>query len=565
MTRLPSNPTEQDLSLFYEELKEGINNLRKALDVSHYGMDDVKSRILQYYVRDSLARAYTGKGIGKPILLVSSPGQGKTSIGSAIAEGLKRPFKKIALGAMSRIEELVGFSSMYKDSDTGKVMKAMGRGVLNPVILLDEIDKMEKGIKGNPIDALLSYIDPAQNEGVEDEFSQCKYPFNEILFIATANSIDNIPQPVLDRFEVIHLPPYTKEEKAAIIKKHALPNLLKEWSVGTRVAVPDLNEVVNAILENVREHGVRQSIARLSKTIGRALVDSYLTGAGITLTGTTTRRLLRTAKAEGIKSPPDAEGKITGLAFSNDTNEGVLLPIQAVLHKMDGTDRFKFEGFGLMGDTMRASLGRAVENALKRAREMNDQRGDLSGQVLSVVLGRQGIETDGDSAGAAFYFASLSALTGIPVRQNVAITGAISSGPTAMRVGAIEGKISAAINGGKTTIFLPAEVRETVGNIVRSNGTSLGLVEDVTGDSPSQVLRIPHLLWQEGYESEVEAKTALTHQIESAGLKLNFESGAAVIKGNPDQMNEFSLTTNDSFARPHLCFFHKCPRLKIGS
>jgi hypothetical protein len=207
VTRLPPQPTSEDLARFYKEVNKGIKDLREALDVSHHGMDDVKNKIIQYYVRDSLARAYTGKGVGKPLLLVSAPGQGKTSIGSAIADGLKRPFKKIALGAMNRIEELVGFSSMYRNSDTGKIMKAMVGGVLNPVLLLDEIDKMEKGIKGNPIDALLSYIDPAQNEEVEDEFTQAKYPFNECLFIATANNIDNIPAPILDRFEIIHLPP----------------------------------------------------------------------------------------------------------------------------------------------------------------------------------------------------------------------------------------------------------------------------------------------------------------------------------------------------------------------
>lgn len=549
VTRLPANPSEEDLARFYKEVNKGIKDLREALDRTHHGMDDVKNKIIQYFVRDSLARAYTGKGIGKPLLLVSSPGQGKTSIGSAIADGLKRPFKKIALGAMSRIEELVGFSSMYRDSDTGKIMKTMVGGVLNPVTLLDEIDKMEKGIKGNPIDALLSYIDPAQNEAVEDEFSQSKYPFNEVLFIAAANSIDNIPGPVLDRFEVIHLPPYTGPEKVAILKRHSLPDLLKKWSVGSRVVVGDVNEVVDAILEYVREHGVRKAVARLSKTIGRALVASYLTGTTTTLRGTTVRQLLRTIKTETIENPLTAMGAVNGLAYSTTTNEGVLLPIQAILHNMGGAGRFEFEGFGLMGETMRPSLGRAVENALKRAHEMNGHLGDLAGHKLSVVLGQQGVETDGDSAGATFYFAVLSALTGIPVRQDVAMTGAISSGPSAMRVGAINGKISAAINEGMKTIFLPEEVKDVVGNIVRSNGTSMGLVEDLTEETPSQVLRIPPLLWREGIENLDKAKQALLSETKSADLNLAFEGGAALITGKPENMDKFFSNTQ-RFPRP---------------
>jgi ATP-dependent Lon protease len=545
-----SPPQASDYEALHNFMAAQMEAVKKELDLSHHGMGIAKDKVIHHVVRDSLARSHTGKGVGKPLLVVSHPGQGKTTLAESVARALGRPFISIPLGAIEHPEELTGFASQYVNSDAGLLVKGMIRaGVLNPVMLLDEIDKMAKGEK-NSIESILSITDPEQNARFRCEYTQVDYPLDEVVFFATANDIRKIPQPVLDRFDVVVLAPYTEQEKSAILVDKALPELMKGWDVNGRVKVTEAPQIAQLILGTVKEHGVRLAKAQLSKLILRALIESHLTQKTIELTKEVAQRLLGF-----LDSSPDTEtitarvGEINGLVFNESTGEGAVLEILANLHNIGGSDPFNYSGFGRLGSSMSSSLDRAVSLAQKRAREIEPTL-NLDGTFLSVLLTQQDVPKDGDSAGVGFYFVVLSALTKIPVRRDIAITGAISPSEGAMRVGAIEAKVSAAMNAGARSVFLPAEGRDTVDAMVRTNGTTLSLIEDLSEHEYPCILRIPSLLWKPG--TEKQSQELLVSSVEKEGMtrdQISFENGVAVIRCNVEQMNKF-FQTNENYSKP---------------
>jgi ATP-dependent Lon protease len=546
--RLPSQPSDEDINALNQKIAEGMRELRKELDQSHHGMDQVKDQILKYYLRDCQARAHTGEGVGMPILLVSHPGQGKTTFAKTIAKALNRRFQSLSLGGMKRIEELLGFNSGYVNSDTGPLMRAMiNAGVIDPVMLADEIDKMERDLDF----ALLSITDPVQNERVTDQFTQGDFPFNRVLFIATANDISKIPGPVLDRFEVIYLPPYTYEEKVIILTDHALPEILEEWTTGDRVQVPDARSIAVTILSLIsNEHGVRQAKDLLSKLIQNALIKSLSTTENVTITEGEARKLLGREKhsTQLLPTPVHEVGKINGLAYVESEAKGIMLRIVANLHKTDGDNPLRYKAFGQLGESMSSSLRRAFKLAEARAVDLNVP--SLRGKELSVLLSPQDVSKDGDSAGVAFYFAILSALTGIQVRHDIAITGALSPSKQAMKVGAINGKITAAILAGARTIFLPAEVRDTVDSMVRAAGSTVSLVEDIDEELPLTI-HIPRQLWESG-KTEGKAQASIRALATAAGIpnnQLTIENGCFVVNGTAAQIEAF-FERHKKFERP---------------
>ncbi len=548
--RLPPNPQPEDYKNLESIIAGQINTVREELDRSHHGMDRVKELIINYVLRDSLARAHTGKGVGKPLLVVSHPGQGKTTLAESVARALGRPFIFIPLGAVKHTEELTGFASQYVNSDAGLLIKGMIRaGALNPVMLLDEIDKMGGG-ETSPIDSILSLTDPEQNEKFRDEYPQVDFPMDEPLYFATANDIEKLPGPVRDRFEIIVLPPYTQQEKSAILVDKALPELMEKWETNDRVTVTNAFPIAQIILSIVQEHGVRLAKAKMSTLILRSLIESHLTRTPIEITEAVARRLLRISEP-----PPSAEivsarvGEINGLVYNEATGEGAVLGIHANLHNLGGDEPFRYVGIGRLGPSMKASLDRAVALAQVRAQTMIPSL-NLNGKVLTVLVTKQDVQKDGDSAGVGFYFVALSALTGVPVSQDIALTGAISPSEGAMQVGAIEAKVSAAINAGVKYIFIPTENRDVVDGIVRSNGTNITLVEDLTETSFPFTLRIPRLLWSPGLELRAQAN--LESSVEQVGMaknQISFEKGVAVIRCSASQLKDFSKS-NKHYSEP---------------
>lgn len=540
ITRLPNDPTPEQVANLKKEIREGIIKLRGVLDETHYGMNIVKDRIVDYYVRNSISIAYTGKGIGKPLLLVSDPGIGKSSIVPPIAKGLGRTFSRLALGAVRDFRELIGFNSAYDKADAGKFLKSMKER--DTVFLMDEIDKMEEGPSNNPFLALLSYVDLSQNSAVLDNYTGARFPYDECLFVATANTLKTIPEPLLDRFEVIRVPSYTENEKTAIGVQKVFPKLEKEWASGGLVKTGDLRPVIETLLKFIKEQGVRQLTISISNLIGRAVTMAHTTGTTFELTAESAAALLKRRPVQKVDRPARAVGRVNGLAVIE--KEGLLLSIEADNFDTGGTSPFSHREIGQLGNMMRPSFTRALTYAKSRV-----DLEKLRGHVLSLFLSPIDIEKDGDSAGAAFGFAILSALMGIPVRQDVALTGMIDERGNIGQVGSIEGKVTAAINEGMREIFVPfANKKDLFNDVILNNGTTLSLFEDATDPTIPTEIRIPKPFWPTGTPGE--AQQMLTNLAKAAGLSIDFSGGTALLTGTETQANTFFESNKNRFRKP---------------
>ena len=424
---------------------------RKVLDADHFGLDKVKERILEFLAVKQLAPQLRGQ----ILCLVGPPGVGKTSIARSIAEATGRKYVRVSLGGVSDEAEIMGHRRTYVGSMPGRIINAVKQaGVNNPLILLDEIDKLGQNFKGDPSSALLEVLDPEQNTEFTDHYVDMPFDLSNVLFITTANDAGRIPGPLYDRMDIIELGSYTLEEKLNIATRHLIKKQLKKHGIQasqlkfTKAAVKDLIE------SYTREAGVRtleRSIASICRKVAKMIVsDGEFTS--YTVKPENLEELLGPRKyTRDQLSGEDTIGLVNGLAWTSVGGE--LLPIEVAV--MEGTGKIQLTGS--LGDVMKESAGAAITCIRTRAGALGISPKFYEKCDIHIHAPEGAVPKDGPSAGIAMATAITSALCGIPVRHDVAMTGEITLQGRVLPIGGLKEKSMAAYKNGIKTVLIPAE------------------------------------------------------------------------------------------------------------
>ena len=430
-------------------INKDIKRAEKILDDDHYGLEKVKERIIEYLAVQQRAKKMKG-----PILcLVGPPGVGKTSLGRSIARATSRKFVRFSLGGVRDEAEIRGHRRTYIGSMPGKIMQSMKKaGTINPLFLLDEIDKMGQDFRGDPASALLEVLDPEQNNRFNDHYMEVDYDLSNVMFVTTANTT-RLPRALLDRMEVIHLPGYTEDEKVEIGRRHLIPKQVKqhglksnEWSISP-AALKDL------IRYYTREAGVRnleRNLANLIRKAVKQIVEGSRTSLAISRNNLATYAGVRKFRY-GVVEEEDQVGMATGLAWTEAGGE--LLTIEAVT--VPGKGRIKCTG--KLGEVMTESIQAAYSYVQSRCLEFGIQPTQFDKRDLHVHIPEGATPKDGPSAGVAMVTSIVSVLTGIPVRRDLAMTGEVTLRGHVLPIGGLKEKLLAALRGGIRTVLIPAE------------------------------------------------------------------------------------------------------------
>ena len=435
-----------------------VAHARRVLDEDHYGLDDVKERVLDYIGVLSLVERLDG-----PILcLVGPPGVGKTSLGRSIARALGRKFVRMSLGGVRDEAEIRGHRRTYIGAMPGRVIQAMRRAeTVNPVILLDEIDKLGSDNRGDPSAALLEVLDPEQNQAFNDHYLEADYDLSQVLFITTANSLATIPEPLRDRMEIIRLAGYLDPEKYAIARQFLVPRQLKQHGIDPATVSLD-PDVVPAIVHGyTREAGVRElerRLARLSRKLARARAErrtAYADDAPAVV-DVVTRPMLQGMLGVAPFDPEanvieDKVGVATGLAYTSVGGDVLEIEVSVV------PGRGRLQLTGTLGDVMKESASAALSYARARASSLGLEREFLRSRDLHVHIPAGATPKDGPSAGIAIACAIVSALTGVPLRGDVAMTGEITLRGRVLGIGGLKEKTVAALRNRISHVILPQE------------------------------------------------------------------------------------------------------------
>ncbi len=444
--------------------KIDIAKAEKQLDKDHYGLKKVKERILETIA----VRALNPDVKGQIICLVGPPGVGKTSVGRSIAKSINRAYARISLGGVGDEAEIRGHRKTYIGAMPGRIVKAITQAkTMNPVIVLDEIDKLRSDYKGDPASALLEVLDPEQNASFADHYLEIPLDLSDVMFITTANTLDTIPAPLLDRMEVIELPSYTREEKFNIAKKHLLPKQLKKHGEkASQVKITD-NGIYSIIDSYTKEAGVRkleQRIAAVCRKSAKKLLEGE---SKVTVNENNIEELLGIKKYLPESLPEQDEvGAVTGLAWTSVG--GVTMPLEVLV--MNGTG--KLELTGSLGEVMTESGKIAVSLVRSLADKYNIDPEFYKTKDLHIHAPEGAVPKDGPSAGVTMTTALVSALSGIPVKREVAMTGEITLHGKVLPIGGLREKSMAAYKAKVKTVIIPYENKpdlEEVDDVVKEN------------------------------------------------------------------------------------------------
>jgi ATP-dependent Lon protease len=433
----------------------------KILNEDHYGLDEVKERILEF-----LAVQQRVKKIKGPILcLVGPPGVGKTSLGQSIARATGRKFTRMALGGVRDEAEIRGHRRTYIGSLPGKIIQNLSRvGTRNPLFLLDEIDKMSTDFRGDPASALLEVLDPEQNHTFSDHYLEVDFDLSDVMFVATSNSM-RIPGPLLDRMEVIRIPGYTEDEKLNIARNYLIPKQLKANGLKEGELVISDTAVLDIIRHYTREAGVRNLDREISKLCRKAVKQHLLSKkTKSTVTPKNLEKYLGVRQFDYGRSGKENQiGQVTGLAWTSVG--GDLLTIESAL--LPGSGAMK--STGRLGEVMKESIHAAETVVKSRAPMLGISRSFLRKHNVHIHVPEGATPKDGPSAGIGMVTAIVSAMSGIPVRADVAMTGEITLRGEVLPIGGLKEKLLAAHRGGIRLVLIPkdnekdlAEVPETV-------------------------------------------------------------------------------------------------------
>jgi len=446
-----------------------LNRAEEVLEEDHYGLEKVKERILEY-----LAVQQRVKRLKGPILcLVGPPGVGKTSLGQSIARATNRKFVRMSLGGVRDEAEIRGHRRTYIGSMPGKIIQNLAKTtVRNPLFLLDEVDKMAMDFRGDPSSALLEVLDPEQNSTFADHYLEVDFDLSDVMFVCTANSL-NIPAPLLDRMEVIRIPGYTEDEKLNIATRYLIPKQMKENGLREEELTITRSAVLDVIQHYTRESGVRNLEREISK-ICRKVVKSLLLkprDKAIRITPKSLEKYLGVRRHRyGKAEDNDQVGQVTGLAWTEVGGE--LLTIEGAVVPGKG----KLTHTGQLGEVMTESIQAAMTVVRSRAGVLGIDPEFHQKLDVHVHVPEGATPKDGPSAGVGMCTALVSALTGIPVKSDVAMTGEITLRGEVLQIGGLKEKLLAAHRGGIETVLIPHENKKDLAEIPKNIKDKLNIV-----------------------------------------------------------------------------------------
>jgi len=432
------------------KVKHDLPRAAKILDEDHFGLEEVKDRILEYLAVQKRVRKVKG-----PVLcLVGPPGVGKTSLGESIARATNRKFVRMALGGVRDEAEIRGHRRTYIGSMPGKLLQKMAKaGVKNPLFLLDEIDKMGMDHRGDPASAMLEVLDPEQNHAFNDHYLEVDYDLSDVMFVCTTNTM-NIPGPLLDRMEVIRIPGYTEDEKLSIAQRYLIPKQVRQNGLKPDEITLGDDAVLSIVRYYTREAGVR-SLEREIAKVCRKMVKGFALGemkGSVTVTEDMLSDILGVRKFNfGIAEEENKVGQVTGLAWTSVGGE--LLTIEAVSVAGKG----RHVKTGQLGDVMQESIQAAMTVVRSRSQTLGVPAVFHEKHDVHIHVPEGATPKDGPSAGIAMCTALVSVATDIPVRADVAMTGEITLRGEVLPIGGLKEKLLAARRGGIKTVIIPKE------------------------------------------------------------------------------------------------------------
>lgn len=454
-----------------------VEKAKKVLDDEHYGLKDVKERILEYIAVKSISKSPKG-----PILcLVGPPGVGKTSIARSIAKAVNRNFVRMSLGGVSDEADIRGHRKTYIGAIPGRIIYGLKQaGSKNPLFLLDEIDKISNSYKGNPADALLEVLDAEQNATFRDHYLEVDFDLSKVMFIITANTLETIPRPLLDRMEVIEVSGYTTEEKFNIAKKHLVPKELKEHDIEGKIAFSD--KALYSIIENyTRESGVRnleRKIARVIRKAIKEIVEENKKKINITVNHIKKYLGEEVYRIDEIEDK-DKVGVVNGMAWT--AYGGDTLPVEAVVMPGNG----KLILTGQLGDVMQESAKAAYSYVRANCEKYGIDVDFYKNKDIHIHAPEGAVPKDGPSAGVAMITSMVSALSGRPVRHNVAMTGEITLTGKVLPIGGLKEKTLASYRAGIDTIIIPKKNKKDLDKVPKN---VLNNIKVITAEEISTVL-----------------------------------------------------------------------------
>lgn len=483
------------------KIKNDVIEAEKVLDSDHFGLDKIKERIVEYLA----VQARSPKLRGPILCLVGPPGVGKTSLGKSIAKATGRTFVRMSLGGVRDEAEIRGHRRTYIGSMPGKIIQGMKKAkTSNPLFLLDEIDKLGADWRGDPASALLEVLDPEQNSTFADHYLEVDYDLSDVMFVTTANSL-RMPQPLLDRMEIIRIPGYTEDEKVEIAKRHLVPKQTEahglkkdEWSVSD-------DALMELVRTYTREAGVR-NLEREIATLARKSVKEIVTSKTkkVTITKRNLEKFSGVSKFRyGETESEDMVGVVTGLAWTEVGGE--ILTIESVLLPGKGSIRQT----GKLGDVMQESVQAAYSYIRSRATQFGIKPPFFDKRDIHVHVPEGATPKDGPSAGIAMATSIVSAITSIPIRRDIAMTGEITLRGRVLPIGGLKEKLLAALRAGITTVFIPKDNEKDLAEIPANvkKGLTIIPVSHVDEVISQALVRKPEPIdWEDA--SEAVAKPA---------------------------------------------------------